>query len=228
MLLASELNNKLLKMLPADIKAASSDDDSSYQPHESESIYLSKIKNPQRSKYFRLGRISARKALCLIDPKYHNIPLARLDSGDIDWPAGTIGSVSHSRQIAVAVAAEKNNYSNLGIDFEAYRNVNLKLIDKICTRQEQDIISPLISDRNTACLILFSCKEAIYKAINKNSDKPLGFQDACLIKIEQTVNDCLNLRFKINSDISAIDVLTICNSDYCLSVCYSSAGVYGA
>src|SRR5689334_3062733 len=71
---------------------------------------------PERRTLFALGRAAARDALSElgIEPT----PIPRSSDGAPVWPDGFVGAISHTRQVALAVAGRREDYVGLGVDVE--------------------------------------------------------------------------------------------------------------
>ena len=89
-----------------------------------------------------------------------------------EWPRGCVGSISHSRKLAVATILR--GYLGVGVDIEEQRRMKLASIRRIATAQEKLKYSEVPDFDWT---LLFSAKEAIFKAINPIVKVPFGFRD---------------------------------------------------
>ena len=102
-------------------------------------------------------------------------PITRDEHGRPVWPSGLIGSISHSERLAVAVASN-GALRGIGIDVEdlnRFDGRNPRLYKKLFTDAERsrDWADP----REGA--VLFSAKEAAYKAVNPLVGRHIGFQE---------------------------------------------------
>jgi len=102
------------------------------------------------------------------------------------WPDHCVGSISHSTTIAAALVSK--NFKSVGIDIEETGRVEEKLYRILFTEFEKELISqsnPAHSGLDAAAII-FSAKEAGYKAIYPLGRKFIGFQEAeILLQPEQ-------------------------------------------
>lgn len=93
------------------------------------------------------------------------------------WPLGTLGSISHSRDRAIAIAARDTDFSGLGIDCET-------LLSDTAAAE----IAPWVVQRNDlSCKIevslsyglwvtlIFSAKESLFKALAPTHKKYIDF-----------------------------------------------------
>ena len=94
------------------------------------------------------------------------------------WPSGYLGSLSHCKDLCAAVAARQSSCRALGIDVEAWVEIEAAMIELICTADEierfsSDAILPLPQ----LALLSFSAKEAFYKAYHPLTKQFLEFGD---------------------------------------------------
>jgi 4'-phosphopantetheinyl transferase EntD len=82
-------------------------------------------------------------------------------SGAPVWPNGLVGSLAHDAEIAVAAVAKRCNFLGLGVDVEPAEILDPDLLGFIATANERAKIQ---SDPRGGRL-LFSVKEAVYKAV---------------------------------------------------------------
>ena len=113
---------------------------------------------PKRRNEFIVGRRCARAALaqigvspCALPPGENRVP---------QWPAGIVGSISHSVGLCCAVAAHSNRIRCLGVDLETTTRISPGVIKYVMHPLEADFVG---SDQMRGSL-LFSAKEAFFKA----------------------------------------------------------------
>jgi enterobactin synthetase component D len=93
-------------------------------------------------------------------------------------PPGFVGSVSHKKRIAVALAAPDEG-AHVGIDVEETAPQRYDISQKILTARElaaADARSP--EERGRAVVAWFSIKESIYKAVDPFVQRYVGFKEA--------------------------------------------------
>lgn len=131
----------------------------------------------KRRAEFAAGRVCARQALkaggyfgpSLLPPDARGLPT---------WPDGWVGSISHTDGIAVAAVDHRDNCDALGVDIERL------LDDQACNEIQAIVASPseliLLNplSRNHALTLLFSAKEALYKALFPNVGRFFDFSAA--------------------------------------------------
>ncbi len=101
----------------------------------------------------------------------------RLASGERDWPAGYVGSVSHKGAKVAAALAPAGVVGSLGIDIETQDGAeDLSGISGLTTADAMlpasDVVGPTIN---------FSVKEAIFKALYPILGRRLGFEDVTVL-----------------------------------------------
>ena len=142
-----------------------------------ESAKLLESKVDRRIHQFALGRLAARKALKSLGQTTQGL-VARLDSGIPDWPAGLVGSISHTAGAAICLTAKATDWSSLGVDIENLgRDISPQIVERIATKNERDWISASPAEQTTRTLQLFTAKEAYYKAIFPILKRRVGFKE---------------------------------------------------
>ena len=133
----------------------------------------------KRRNEFAAGRMVAREVLAELGCKDCTIPAA--ESRAPIWPTAYTASISHTRKWALAAAARKGDFAAIGIDIEDLGRV-LKLDYQRMVLTEHEVHdlakSPLGEDVYTS--LVFSAKEALYKAQYQLFEQWLGFQDVSL------------------------------------------------
>lgn len=130
-----------------------------------------------RRREFNAGRAAARKALAAAGAPQG--PLPRCSNGAPQWPAHFTGSLSHTRDWAVAVAGASPPWRALGLDIERIGRVQPKLWRLLFQPSELDWLRGLPEQalpRTTT--LLFSAKEAFYKLQQALGGGWLGFLEA--------------------------------------------------
>ena len=134
----------------------------------SEAAYAQSVVDT-RALEFATGRKVARAALGRIGvadceiPRRGRVPV---------WPPSAVGSIAHTRTLAAAIVGAATVHDGLGIDMEARNAVSPQVAERVLTTAERDWL-PAAEWRT----MLFSAKEALYKAINPLTGEFLGFGD---------------------------------------------------
>jgi enterobactin synthetase component D len=100
------------------------------------------------------------------------------------WPEGMIGSISHSKSIAISCVAETQHYKSIGIDAEEMIKLDTeeKISSLIASPEELNYLEKLNFDFGLT--LLFSAKEALYKALFPLGRKFIDFKEATLLKVD--------------------------------------------
>ena len=122
-----------------------------------------------RRREYSSGRRVARQALRLLGME--NRPVTARSRIPV-WPPGVVGSITHSRSVAMAMVGFEGDIAGIGLDLELQRRVTGQLADRVLlTRERENLAEP---DWRT---MLFAAKEAAYKAVNPLIGEYLGFED---------------------------------------------------
>jgi 4'-phosphopantetheinyl transferase EntD len=118
------------------------------------------------------------------------------------WPANTIGSISHCQGIAVAVAAHRSDVTYLGVDIEPL--ISPEICDQIwhcvvCEKESK--FSKGFSSRETFLTVVFSAKEALYKALFPIIKQVVGF-DAVKVSGLEVKKQIMSLSLNFSFDDS--------------------------
>ena len=88
-----------------------------------------------------------------------------------------MGAISHAGDVAIAIVGQQNDYAGLGIDVEQLsRGLTARAARLVCTPAEMEWVNPLAD--TTRLTMLFSAKEAVFKALFPIEGVWLGFGDA--------------------------------------------------
>lgn len=96
------------------------------------------------------------------------------------WPSGICGSISHSKDWALAVVASNKNAPALGVDLEYTNRLSQKTWQMVLLPSETAWIETNISESEQQwfATLFFSLKECFYKWQFPQTRSWLGFQDA--------------------------------------------------
>lgn len=121
----------------------------------------------QRQAEFFWGRLCAQAALA-------DLGLAGIEVGsgaarEPLWPSGTIGSITHSRALAAALALPAGQYRGVGIDVECHADAAAlgDVADTVLAPRERRFLRQQHGALSEAMLLslAFSAKESFYKAV---------------------------------------------------------------
>ncbi|HEX6376096.1 MAG TPA: 4'-phosphopantetheinyl transferase superfamily protein [Allosphingosinicella sp.] len=129
-----------------------------------------------RRREFAAGRACARQALARLGVS--DAGLGRSPDRSPIWPAGVVGSISHSRGFCVAVAARQRDVAALGMDVETAGPLEAGVEAMVCSAGELDALADQAGPlRSAGSKLLFCGKEALYKAYYPRHRTFLGFHD---------------------------------------------------
>lgn len=134
----------------------------------SEAAYAESVVHT-RALEFATGRKVARVALERIGLPECEIPRrGRLPV----WPPSVVGSIAHTRTLAASIVGRATVHDGIGIDTETRTAVSPQVAQRVLTSAERDWL-PAPEWRT----MVFSGKEAVYKAIYPLTGEFLGFRD---------------------------------------------------
>jgi 4'-phosphopantetheinyl transferase EntD len=132
---------------------------------------------PRRWLEFAAGRHCAREALAELGAP--PVALPRRPDRQPDWPPGFVGSISHGADYCGAVVARRSACAGIGFDAESWGRVRPPLWRRIATPPELAWLRAHTGPAGERwATVLFSAKEAFYKAQFPLSGSFLGFQAA--------------------------------------------------
>jgi 4'-phosphopantetheinyl transferase EntD len=136
-----------------------------------------------RRREFATGRACARRALAGLGEQ----PAALLPGrrGVPGWPEGTIGSITHCEGYRAAAVARRGPLVALGIDAEPNLPLAPGMLAAVALPGEARAVSALLAEhpRVRWDRLLFSAKEAVYKAWFPLTMRELGF-DAAVVQFD--------------------------------------------
>ena len=128
------------------------------------------------------GRVAMRTAMAALGAGADEAarPILPTPRGAPALPPGFVASVSHKREIAVAIAAraEPTPRTTIGIDVEIPRSLRTDIAPRVLTPAERAEIAGLDPlARAAEVLFRFAAKEAIYKALDPWVRRLVSFQE---------------------------------------------------
>jgi 4'-phosphopantetheinyl transferase EntD len=129
----------------------------------------------QRRREFTTGRALARQALGRLGIAPVAITVG--ERGAPVWPPGVVGSITHCLGYRACAVAKTDDLTALGIDAEVHAPLPAGVLDRVAFGPERTMVAGggagVHLDR-----VLFSAKEAVYKAWFPLTGRWLGFEDA--------------------------------------------------
>ncbi len=128
----------------------------------------------KRRREFVTGRACARLSLQRLGIAPIAIPSG--ERGEPLWPTGVVGSITHCRGYCASAVANADDVLTIGIDAEVDQPLPEGVLGDIAFGRE---LTMLADRRAGVCLdtLLFSAKEAVYKAWFPLTHRWLGFED---------------------------------------------------
>lgn len=126
----------------------------------------------KRRREFTTGRACARLALERLGAPVVAIPNG--ERGEPLWPAGVVGSITHCRGYRGCAVAWSGQVAAIGIDAEPNEPLPDGVFDEIAHGPERELTG---AGEAHADRLLFTAKEAVYKAWFPLAGRWLGFED---------------------------------------------------
>jgi len=125
---------------------------------------------------FVVGRVLARHAAHLLGLAELVLPMG-WDRAPV-WPAGIVGSITHTSQWCAVAIGRTHEVAGLGLDIEDHSRVSEALATRIMTRCEFESYSRLDPRKQELMRsLVFSAKEAAFKGQYGLTKTMLNFQD---------------------------------------------------
>jgi 4'-phosphopantetheinyl transferase EntD len=134
---------------------------------------------PKRVSRFAAGRLCARLALEQLN--IHGFSLCPAADRRPLWPAGIVGSITHTDELCAAVVAPSSVIRGLGIDIENVGGISADIAPTICTPEELAYADCYAgAERDEVLTLIFSAKEAFYKCQYPETGQWLDFQQVAV------------------------------------------------
>jgi 4'-phosphopantetheinyl transferase EntD len=138
---------------------------------------------PRRVAEFHAGRAAARDAMARLSLPPLPVPMG-VDRAPV-WPEGLTGSISHSATACVAAVGPLSIWAGIGVDLEEATPLDPMLVEQVCTRAERRWLGAQPQpERGLLAKLIFSAKEATYKAQYPTTGRIFGF-DVIEISIDR-------------------------------------------
>ncbi len=166
------------ELLPADVAAeeiVGEDPTATLLPGEE---YLVAKAVAKRRTEVTHARACAHRALAAIG-KPSDEPILRGSKGEPLWPAGVVGSITHTAGYYAAAVADSGKIRSIGMDAEVHGELPDGVLSHIAFGRELTMLTGLgRRDQVWWDRVLFSAKESVYKAWFPLTGRWLGFEDA--------------------------------------------------
>ena len=139
---------------------------------------------PKRRVEYCAGRFCARAALLVLLARI--APRVLAAHGEPLWPAGFVGSITHTREFASAAVASTQHARALGVDAERITHLSADVLDYIAVPAEIPAAA-LASGMNPEIVasIVFSAKEALFKCLYPEVGRYFDFRDALIDSLDE-------------------------------------------
>jgi 4'-phosphopantetheinyl transferase EntD len=173
-----ELRQLFPSLFPATVRGAELSEQALAEPLFAEEEPTIARAVDKRRVEFALGRTAARRALAELGVA--PVALPQLRDRSVAWPEQAWGSITHADGICMAIAALRRDHAGIGVDAEVRERVRRDLWRHIATERELGWLESTPDETVAAAraTLLFSAKEAFYKAQFCVSRAWVGFQDA--------------------------------------------------
>lgn len=139
--------------------------------------------SPQRQLEFAAGRQCAREALTARGSA--SGPILSGPAREPLWPAGVVGSISHTSGVALAVVASADDASGLGVDVEHIREEWSQDELQLVLRASEAEFAERLTDSQRAFVLtaLFASKESLFKCLYPTVRTYFDFLDAATLSL---------------------------------------------
>lgn len=180
-----ELTSRLAGLFPISVSSAELVDDVDEALLYDEELAVIAGAAPKRRREFAAGRVCARRALAGL-----GLPARPILCGAAQepvWPDGVVGSITHCAGYRAAAVAHASQIRAIGIDAEPHAPLPDGVLRRIARPDEVRAIDSLRTLQSHVHWdrLLFSVKEAIYKAHFPLYRTRLGFMDV-QVSVEPT------------------------------------------
>ncbi|WP_329018895.1 4'-phosphopantetheinyl transferase superfamily protein [Micromonospora rifamycinica] len=128
-----------------------------------------------RRRDFTAGRVCARRAMTALGLPAAPVPTA--PNRAPVWPAGLVGTITHTRGYCAAAVARHADLRAVGMDAERDKELNAGVRRLIMCPEEEDHLARLPGGVNWP-VVVFSAKETVYKVWHPVVGSWLDFLDA--------------------------------------------------
>lgn len=147
------------------------------EPLHPDEAELARTMGPARQREFAAGRACARRAMLELGAP--DGPVLRGLRRMPLFPAGVVGSITHTSGFCAAAVARSASFAGAGLDAERDEALSERAAARICTPGELAALRtlPRRSPERWAAVV-FSAKETLYKAYFPLTGFFIGFRDA--------------------------------------------------
>jgi len=173
---------------------------------------------PKRQLEYAAGRTAARQA---IKENGHKPEFPAIGDGrEPIWPAGLVGSITHTSDTAMAAVARRNVFDGIGIDIEDLQPLEDSVASGILTAAEIQRLEPGADQ----VLRLFSFKESVFKCVFPAHGEFIDFKDVEVVSAEGGLRAvCVDRSHAAASLIARVRGDSRCVDNHVVSACWLPA-----
>lgn len=141
----------------------------------------------KRQAEFLAGRRCARAALARCAPELGEVTVPIGENRAPRWPAGLVGSITHTDGFVAAAVARARDVDALGLDTEVCMSAATarEVFRSIAERDEvARVCAALGLDEPAALTLVFSAKESLFKCLYPLVRRYFDFADAALVEVD--------------------------------------------
>ncbi len=175
---ATRVTTALRRIVPVGVAVAATEPTHAHRSLTASECQSTSAMAPRRLLEFTAGRTCAHEALALLGVPSSGVPIG--PQREPRWPLGVVGSISHSKDLAVAAVAPLTLLHAIGIDVEPALPLDADLLGRICSPAE---LARLQSGPDSAlrAKLVFSAKESVYKCLWPSTRQFLEFSDVEIV-----------------------------------------------
>lgn len=174
----------------------------------------------KRKAEFVAARVCARHAIRELTGTDTSALIGVNDDRSPQWPKGIVGSLSHTDGLVFAAVALSKDVLSIGVDVETkVEPCHTELIvESVADEQELLLLAKAGLGSETACTLIFSGKESVFKCLYPLTKTYFGFRNLKVVAVDQA-----NQVIKVALDQSVGDLFS---KGFCLNVQYAFQGGY--
>jgi len=167
------------------------------------------------------GRLCAEQALCRLGCS--DCAIRRLPSGEPYWPAGFVGSITHTDAVAYAVVAVRDGEFGIGIDSEGVLAADsvVAVSQVCCSAEEMALVPPGQDAEALVATLIFSAKESVYKATYPVVRQVVEFSAVEVAAIDWHAKR-LRIRARANGDAGVLVPHCYANFEICDNIVHTA------
>jgi 4'-phosphopantetheinyl transferase EntD len=169
------------RLLPPSVAVCCVAVDHYFQPHTDDELAIAGVV-PKRRREFIAGRTAARSCLRALGIVAEAIPVG--PGRQPIWPVDSVGSISHSGELAVAAVGRKPRLTGVGIDLECVNAVSEDIWAHIFLPNEIDFLRRYRGKIQALwATTIFSVKEAFFKMQYPHTGEWIDFLSVSVEKL---------------------------------------------